>query len=214
MRKEGRRAVRRRETIDEILAAAVDLMAADGVGALSLAGVARRVGVRPPSLYQYFPSKLAVYDALFVRGMRELTAAMRASVADLPADDPLAAIRTGVRAFVAWAVSHQVHAQIMFWRPVPGFVPSAAAYAAAVESLDLLRVNLRAAAEAGLLAPEAADERAVDLCTTVVAGAISQQLANEPAVATPDGRFARLAPVVIDLVLASYAPRPPGRAEP
>ena len=174
----------------------VALMADEGVAALRLAEVARRIGVRPPSLYQYFPSKLAVYDALYARGMRELAAAMRAAVADLPADDPVGGHPDRVRAFVAWAVSHPVLAQIMFWRPVPGFVPSAEAYAAAVDSLDLLRANLRAAADDGRLAPEAADQRAVDLFTTVDAGVISQQLANEPAVTTPDGRFARLAPVV------------------
>lgn len=204
-----RRAARRRATIDEILAVAVELMAADGVAALSLAEVARRVGVRPPSLYQYFPSKLAVYDALFVRGMRDLNAAMRAAVADLPAGDPVGVLRVGTGAFVAWAVTHPVPAQIMFWRPVPGFVPSAEAYAAAVESLDLLRAQLRAAVAAGALAPSAADERAVDLVTTVIAGVVSQQLANAPGETGPDGRFTRLTSTVVDLVLASFAPGSP-----
>jgi AcrR family transcriptional regulator len=200
----GRRALRRRETIEEILAVALELMAAEGVAALRLAEVARRIGVRPPSLYQYFPSRLAVYDALYARGMRELGDAMRAAVAGI--DDPVAAIRTGVVAYVGWCVDRPVLAQIMFWRPVPGFTPSTEAYAAAVTSLDLLRAELRRAAEAGRLAPAAADERAVDLVTTMTAGVVSQQLANEPGVAAADGRFARLTPVVLDLVLSAYAP--------
>jgi AcrR family transcriptional regulator len=205
MRETGRRAVRRRDTIDEILAVAVELMAADGVGALSLAEVARRVGVRPPSLYQYFPSKLAVYDALFQRGFRDLDEATRAAVEGV--EDPVEVIRTGAGAFVSWAVTHPVQAQIMFWRPVPGFVPSAEAYRAALASQDLLRAALRAAAGAGRLAPDAAEERAVDLVSAVVAGVVTQQLANEPGVATPDGRFTRLTATVVDLVLHAYAPR-------
>jgi len=63
-----RRRRRRAQTIDEILGAAVDLMAREGVAGLSLSGVARRMGIQPPSLYKYFPSKLALYDELFRRG--------------------------------------------------------------------------------------------------------------------------------------------------
>jgi AcrR family transcriptional regulator len=204
MREPDRRAVRRRETIDEILAAALAQMAENGVAALSLAEVARRIGVRPPSLYQYFPSKLAVYDELFPRGMRDLDAGVRAAAGGLA--DPIEAIRAGTRAFVAWAVANPVQAQIMFWRPVPGFTPSAGSYAAAVASLDLLRTALRRAVEAGRLSPAAADERAVDLITTAISGVVSQQLANEPHVATPDGRFTRLAGDLLDAVLATFAP--------
>ena len=43
-------------------------MTEEGVNGLSLAEVARRLGVQPPSLYKYFPSLMAVYDALFDPG--------------------------------------------------------------------------------------------------------------------------------------------------
>ncbi|HEX3979859.1 MAG TPA: helix-turn-helix domain-containing protein, partial [Acidimicrobiales bacterium] len=66
-----RRARRRRETITEILDIALAVMAEEGVNGLSLAEVARRLGVRPPSLYKYFASIMAVYDALFLRGQVE-----------------------------------------------------------------------------------------------------------------------------------------------
>ena len=54
--------------IEEILEVAIELMETEGVAALSLSAVARRLGLQPPSLYQYFPSKMAIYDALFQRG--------------------------------------------------------------------------------------------------------------------------------------------------
>ena len=47
---------------------------------LSLAEVARRLGVQPPSLYKYFPSLMAIYDALFLEGQRENLEAMRAGM--------------------------------------------------------------------------------------------------------------------------------------
>ena len=43
-------------------------MTEEGVNGLSLAEVARRLGVQPPSLYKYFPSLMAVYNELFLRG--------------------------------------------------------------------------------------------------------------------------------------------------
>ena len=60
-----RRARRRQETIREIVDIALGVMTEEGVNGLSLAKVARRLGVQPPSLYEYFPSLMAIYDALF-----------------------------------------------------------------------------------------------------------------------------------------------------
>src|ERR1700749_2403365 len=55
---------------EELLDAAGAVMAEHGVAALNLTEGARRVGLRQPSLYQYFGSRNAVYDALFERGIR------------------------------------------------------------------------------------------------------------------------------------------------
>src|SRR5438093_2542756 len=77
-----RRARRRQETIEEILDIAEAVMTEEGLNGLSLAEVARRLGVQPPSLYKYFPSLTAVYDALFERGMVALVTVMRKAAAD------------------------------------------------------------------------------------------------------------------------------------
>src|SRR5215213_8546619 len=60
---------RRAAVMDEALDHAMDLMTTEGVGALSVSEVARRMGIRGPSLYKYFPSRHAMYDALFARGL-------------------------------------------------------------------------------------------------------------------------------------------------
>src|SRR5206468_8789214 len=74
-----RRQRRRLETIEEIVDVAVEVMCEHGVGGLSLGEVARRMGMRTPSLYVYFDSKNAVYDAVFARGWRGVHAAMAPS---------------------------------------------------------------------------------------------------------------------------------------
>src|SRR5690348_5357854 len=111
-------------------------MAEEGAGGLSLGEVARRVGVRTPSLYVYFDSKNALYDAVFQRGWRlalEVVAATEQRMSGT--DDPAAELLSGAQAFVRWALAHPAYAQLMFWRPVPGFQPSEQAYAPAVELL-------------------------------------------------------------------------------
>src|SRR5919206_13696 len=74
-----RRQRRRQETIEQVLDVAVEVMAEQGVVGLTLGEVARRMGVRPPSLYGYFDGKNALYDALFERGWQLLLAVLRAA---------------------------------------------------------------------------------------------------------------------------------------
>ena len=67
-RRPDRRTRHREQTRSEILDHALQIMAEDGVAGLTMARLARAMDIRPPSLYKYYPSLLAVYDALFRRG--------------------------------------------------------------------------------------------------------------------------------------------------
>ncbi|MEE1663963.1 TetR/AcrR family transcriptional regulator [Streptomyces sp. NPDC003631] len=192
--------------MQEILDTAIEVMAEDGVAGLSMAEVARRVGVRPPSLYQYFPSKMAIYDALFERGGRESADVLEPYSARL-AEDPRAVIVAGQQAGVAWAMANPVLAQLLYWRPVPNFEPTPQAYEPSVRLLEVLRSALQAAVHAGQLAPEAADDEGVALYTALVSGVISQQLANEPSTQVEEGRFARLTGTAVDMFFRYYAPK-------
>ena len=199
-----RRRVRRDATIGEILAAAVELMARDGVAGMSLSAVARRVGMKPPSLYEYFASKNALYDALFERAAAGLRDAVNVAGGQHP-NHPIAALRAGARAYVEWSVGNPVVAQLVNWRPVPGFEPSPQAYRPSQELVVLLREHILLAVSRKELRASAATEDAVLLFTTVVTGVVSQQLANEPAGGGP-GRYARLAEPAVSLWLEHYAP--------
>src|SRR5258706_10268428 len=125
-----RRSRRRLETIEEILDIAETLMTEEGVNGLSLSEVARRLGVQPPSLYKYFPSLMAVYEALFERGQRVLCEHVLAVMAATPPGLP--ALVAGLEASVRWGLEHQAVAQLMVQRPVPSFTPSEQAMAPAL----------------------------------------------------------------------------------
>jgi AcrR family transcriptional regulator len=199
-----RRTRRRQETIEEILEVAIALMETEGVAALSLSAVARRLGLQPPSLYQYFPSKMAIYDALFQRGAELVLAVQRDAVAAASAEDDV--LEVGTTAFCRWCLEHPVYSQLLFWRTIPGFEPSPQAFAPAREALEDARQQLQAAADAGRLHPDAASEEGIALYTSLTAGLLSQQIANEPDVPFEQGRFSRLLPVVLEMFYQRYAP--------
>src|ERR1700753_4249825 len=126
-----RRTLRRQQTIEEILDLAVAIMAEEGVNGLSLTEIARRLGVQPPSIYKYFPSLMAVYDELFARGQRDHLEAMRAGMAS--GKPGLDALTKGLEASGRWGLQHRAIAELLFWRPIPHFVPSAESMAPSEE---------------------------------------------------------------------------------
>jgi AcrR family transcriptional regulator len=197
-----RRARRRQETIEEILDIATEVMTEEGVNGLSLAEVARRLGVQPPSLYKYFPSLMAVYDALFLRGQREHLAVMRRAMAE--ADPGLAALVAGLEAGGRWALANRAIAQLLFWRPVPSFEPSAESFAQSVEMVELQRSALADAVAARQLGPDANAEEAVYLVSTLIAGVLSQAMANEPDLEWGQGRFTPTFPRLMRLLVAAF----------
>ncbi|HVA09827.1 MAG TPA: TetR/AcrR family transcriptional regulator [Acidimicrobiales bacterium] len=202
-----RRARRRQETIDEILDIAVTIMSEEGVNGLSLSEVARRLGVQPPSIYKYFPSLMAIYDELFLRGQSVHLEVMRNSMAT--ADPGLDALIAGLDASGRWLLANRAKAELLFWRPVPKFEPSPEAMAISQEMVDIQRAALVDAVTAGQLGPGAASDEAVFLISTLIVGVLSQAFANEPDLEWGTGRFTPLFPKLMRLLVAAYPPRIP-----
>src|SRR3954451_562230 len=201
-----RRQRRRLETIEEVLDHAVQIMAEDGVAGLSLGEIARRMAIRPPSLYVYFPSKHALYDALFARGWRLLLDRMRACEEEHPpVEDDLRAImlRLG-NEFVRWSLENFAYAQLLFWRPVPGYRPSEAAYEPAVELYQQSYTRLAALKQRGLVRADVDVEVALRDWTVLVSGVISQQLANAPGEPFESGRFTAAMPALKAVFATHY----------
>ncbi len=197
-----RRALRREATIEEILAAALVMMSTEGVGGLTMAALARRVSMQPPSLYKYFPSLLAVYDALFRRGQQQNLDALEAGMA--AAAPGLAAVRAGMESAGRWAVENPVMAQLLFWRPIPGYQPTTEAFAPAVRIVELLRAELEGAVAAGELGAGAEGDEAMALLSTMHFGVLSQHLANDPDADWEHGLFTRLHPRIFEMFAGAY----------
>src|SRR5690242_18952620 len=106
-----RRARRREETITEILGIAVEVMTERGAGGLTIAEIARRLGVQAPSIYKYFPSLLGIYDDLFRRGQEAHLDALRAAAAAPPG---MARIHATSLAAGCWAAGNMALAQLLF----------------------------------------------------------------------------------------------------
>lgn len=166
----GPRERRRDATRAEILATAWRLAERDGIGALSLREIARECGMRAPSLYNYFPSKAAIHDAMFTAGYLEFGAAMDAIVAD--SKDPRAALALAITRFVEFCQASPARYQLLFTRAIPDWTPSQDAYA--VSLAQFARASERLA-ELGI--KDAAD---MDLWTALISGLAAQQLANDP----------------------------------
>jgi AcrR family transcriptional regulator len=202
-----RRQLRRRETIEQVLDVAVEVMADQGVAGLTLGEVARRMGIRPPSLYVYFDGKNALYDALFERGWRELLDVVRAVREQLPAQSPEDDFRIFSDAFVRWGVEHPAYAPLMFWRPVPGFTPSERAYGPAIEIQRMGRDFLAGMQRLGALRADVDLDLALRTWTTATSGVLTQQLANAPGEPFDTGTFTSTLPDVVAMWLAHYGGR-------
>ena len=198
-----RRHVRRAETIDQLIEVAVQVMGEQGAGGLSLGEVARRMGIRPPSLYVYFASKNAVYDAVFALGWRMVTEVLQALPEVDAHSDPETALQDGAQAFVRWSVEHPVHAQLMLWRPVPNWEPSAEAFAPAVVALGLTAQRIATLQQLGLLRDVPLDEL-VNAWTAINTGVISRQLANAPHEPFDTGSFTSVLPALVAMYTTHY----------
>jgi AcrR family transcriptional regulator len=206
-----RRHRRRLETIEQVLDVAVEVMAEQGVAGLTLGEVARRMGIRPPSLYVYFDGKHALYDALFERGWRLLLETVHRAQSRMARDDPLADFRDGVDQFVRWAVDNPAYSALMFWRPVPGFTPSGRAYAPATALAAEGRAEVVRLRDAGILRPDVDVDRAFTAQVTLVSGVISQQLSNAPHEPFDGGTWTAVLPELLDMWLAHHCSSAPSR---
>jgi AcrR family transcriptional regulator len=201
-------AIRRQATIEEALDHAERIVAERGAGAVTIAEIARRMGMRPPSLYKYFPSLHGVYDALFARGNARLASYVDDAVRNL--DPGLDRLLEATRAIVRWSMLHRGLAPLLFWRPIPGFEPSPASYALAQHLVERSRADLATAVRRGELAPHADTDEVFRLFTSLSAGLCSQQMANEPDATYESGLFTSLTDEALDMFVQRYA-TPPGK---
>ncbi|MFM7069041.1 MAG: TetR/AcrR family transcriptional regulator [Actinomycetes bacterium] len=190
-----RQAARREATRAEILDAAWTIVQREGLAALSLRDLGAQVGMRAQSIYSYFGSKNDIYDLMFRQGYEQMLDEVVVEVADTELPGFLVTARKGALDYFDFCVADTVRYQLLFQRTIPGFEPSPASYAVAVDAYDRTVGQLRCF-------PGTTDAD-LDLWTALLSGLVSQQVANEPG----GTRWRDLVPGTIELLLANIAER-------
>ena len=197
-----RRQRNRQEMIQAILEAARAIMREDGVAALNLHEVARRVQLRTPSLYTYFAGKMALYDALYQLGLRLYTERSQ-QLYERPASF-WERYRAALVNYMAFAQEYPELYQLVFEHPVPGFVPSEESQEVGRVLLARTDDILRTAIASGAIAPAIPLSQARDLTLAMQHGLAALHLANDPDLPIGSGRFGGLIDAVIELFQRSW----------
>ena len=150
-----------------------------------------RVGMRAQSLYVYYPSKHAIFDAMFAEANQEI---LDRVLAVPVTGDPVVLLRRYTHVYLQFCNEDAVRYQLLYQRTIPGFEPSAESYALADKGLEVIRRGLR---DCGVTT-----SRGFDAWTAVIGGLAAQQNANEPG----GKRWLRLADELTDMYLSRYAP--------
>ena len=138
--------------------------------------------MQAPSLYSYFPSKNAIYDAMFADGY--------ATLLDRIEGVEASSLHEMARLFVDLCVEDPARYQLLFQRTVPGFEPSVESFALAQQFYERGREEL---AKHGLKT-----QADLDLWTAVMTGLTDQQISNDPG----GDRWLRLVDDAVDMLLS------------
>ncbi len=179
-----------------ILEAARLIMREEGVAALTIHELARRMNLRASSLYNYFSGKKDIYDALFQLGFTLYGEYMEHIFQGTNTWQEY--VRRSLEGYLSFAKENPELYQLCFERPVPGFVPSA----------QSMQISYALLAKAYLLAEVLFKEantglpirQSVDLIIAMMHGITAMHLSNEPELPAGQGRFGSLIPAVITLL--------------
>jgi AcrR family transcriptional regulator len=106
---------------DHVLAAALELLAREGVGGFTARGLAREADTSTPPVYELFGDKAGLVREVFFAGFRLL----RARLDELEqTDDPRADLLAMADCYRRFMGDNPVLAEVMFSRPFSDFEPS------------------------------------------------------------------------------------------
>lgn len=178
------RTERRAAAAQSIVEAAWDLARLHGLAGLSLRDLARTLGMATPSLYSYFDSKHALYDAMYADGWRRFIAFEPITG---PRQELRDAIRLGMDRWMRFSLADPVRFQLLSLRTIPGFEPSESSYAIAQQAYDESFAHFEQIA---------LTQEHKDVITAVASGLLNQQFANEPG----GTRWVHLLDTTVDLI--------------
>jgi AcrR family transcriptional regulator len=106
----------------DVKAAALRQLADGGAAALSLNGIAKRLGVSGPALYRYFTGRDELLGELVVDAYRDLADALRTAAAT--GASPHERLTAAGLAYRAWALAQPHRYALLYRAPVSGYDPN------------------------------------------------------------------------------------------
>lgn len=189
--------------VRRILDTAREIMREQGVAALSMQEIARRMDLRASSLYHYFPGKMEIYDALFRLGFELLGKQMDPVLDRAQKWKELA--RGSFESYFQFASEHPDLFQLCFERPVPGFTPSEESLRVSTQALQ--KAYQRAESFKDTMQTGLTTRQAVDLMIAMMHGITALTVANEPGTPAGRGRFGALIPAALEVLEKAWSQR-------
>ena len=185
----------RRDVEEGLLAAAEQILAEQGPGAITVRKVATCAGVAPMGVYNRFQGKQGLLEALFIRGFQQL----QAMVGSANGPDAMVRLREGCLRYREFAITHPEHYRLMFER-MHEVEPGERGMLEAFASFEQLVDNVHAARQ---LRPLGAgtDVEIAQQIWSALHGAVSLELLGIGFVEDPEAGFAAM----LDALLAGLA---------
>jgi len=188
---------------EQVLAAALRIVARDGVSALTARRLAAEAGTSPPAVYELFGDKAGVVRAIFFAGFEQLGAALGQLA---PGDDPLADLLALAQRYRGFILERPALAAVMFSRPFASFDPAPEEAAAGAGVRERIVAAVRRAIAAGRLQGDPTD--VAHACVALVHGLAAAESARRlgGSAAAVERRW----DVAMRALLRGFAPRQMG----
>jgi AcrR family transcriptional regulator len=196
-----RRRRNRERTIQTILDTARAIMRENGAAALTMNELARRLEMRPPSLYNYFSGLMDIYDTLFRLGFTLWGEYVDEYIQE--AQTWQDEIHLAMEAYMIFAMQNPELYQLCFERPVPGFVPSEESLQVSFGTLETVYARVANLQEA--MQTDLRPEQTADLIIAISHGLTALHMANEPHLPLGQGRFGALIPAALAVLNKAWS---------
>ena len=151
----SRRERRHEQTRQEIKQIARQQMERQGTASLSLRGIAAEMGMRAPSLYNYYTNRDDLVTDLLVDSYTHQAETLEQASASCQTQETIACLLTTILAYRQWAVEHPTEFSLIAGNPIPGYVaPVEQTLPQARRSLKVLLDLLQRAWDEHLLSPQ------------------------------------------------------------
>lgn len=105
-----------------LIEAGLEMVAEQGIAALSVAEAAKRAGVSAAAPYRHFPNRGAFFAAVVTEAAGEFDAEVRAAIADTPGD-ALRAMEATAQTYVRFVARRRIGWDVIFGDALDGRVP-------------------------------------------------------------------------------------------